>query len=60
MLGLCQTIPLSTTFALQNLHKNKDTVIQKSGNFILIAGKADYLDKIENLNYVHKLKKKLI
>ena len=38
-------------FALQNLHKNTNIVIQKSDkdNFAVIIDKADYLDKMENL-----------
>ena len=40
-------------FALQNLRKNKNIVIQKSdpekGNSVGIVDKADYLDKMENL-----------
>ena len=37
--------------ALQNLHKNKILVIQKSdkGNSVVVVDKADYLDKMENL-----------
>ena len=46
--------------ALQNLRKDKNTVIQKSdkGNFVVIVDKADYLDKMENLrNYTRKFEK---
>ena len=46
--------------ALQNLRKDKNTVIQKSdkGNFVVIVDKADYLDKMENLrNYTRKCEK---
>ena len=37
--------------ALQNLHKKKNIVIQKSGksNSTVIVNKTDYLDKMENL-----------
>ena len=37
--------------ALQNLHKNKNIVIQKSdkGNSVVVVDKADYLDKMDNL-----------
>ena len=37
--------------ALQNLRKYKNIVIQKSdkGNSVVIADKADYLDKMDNL-----------
>ena len=38
-------------FALQNLRKNKNIVIQKSdkGNSVVVVDKADYLDKMDNL-----------
>ena len=37
--------------ALQNLHKNKNIVIQKSGkgNSVVVVDKADYSDKMDNL-----------
>ena len=37
--------------ALQNLRKNKNIVTQKSdkGNFVVVADKVDYLEKMENL-----------
>ena len=34
--------------ALQNLHENKNIVIKKSVNFVIIVVKIDYLDKMEN------------
>ena len=46
--------------ALQNLRKNKNIVIQKSGkgNSAVIVDKADYLDKMENLlNHKRKFEK---
>ena len=37
--------------ALQNLRKNKNIVTQKSdkGNFVVVADKVDYFEKMENL-----------
>ena len=46
--------------ALQNLHRNKNFVIQKSDKdkSLVIADKADYLDKMENLlNNTQKFEK---
>ena len=46
--------------ALQNLHRNKNFVIQKSDKdkSLVIVDKADYLDKMENLlNNTQKFEK---
>ena len=48
--------------ALLNLHKNKDIVLQKSGegNSVVLADKTDYLDQIENFLMTQVNLKKII